>query len=82
MCGNLAQGAGLVTLTTSQSAVTPGPRTEVTRQWDNSIRRLRLESVVFQPTISALNHKQSVNVGEVSAHRYLPINAMNKTFSK
>jgi hypothetical protein len=38
-CGNLAQGDGLVTLTTSQAAVTPGPRTEVTCQWDNSFRQ-------------------------------------------
>jgi hypothetical protein len=31
------------------------------------------ESIVCQPTTSSLNYKQSVNVGEVSAHRYFPL---------
>jgi hypothetical protein len=55
--------------------VTPSPRTEVTRQWDNSIRRVQLgNSCVPRTPPSAVrkNHKTSVNVGEVSAHRYLP----------
>jgi hypothetical protein len=48
------------------------PKKEATRKTDNSIRHVQLKSVLFQPTTSALNHKQSVNVGEVSTHGYLP----------
>jgi hypothetical protein len=74
ICGNLAQGDGLITLT-SKAPVMPGPRTEATRESDNRKHRVHLENrCVPRTTLSSVhkNHKQSVNVGEVSANRYLP----------
>jgi hypothetical protein len=52
-CGNLAQGDGLVTLTTSQAPVTPGPRTKLHASGTLASVAFSLESVVFQRTTSA-----------------------------
>jgi hypothetical protein len=73
-CGNLAQGDGLITTLATSIAVADA-RTKARLSYapvGNSIRHSS-ESVVFQPTTSALNHKQAIiDVGEVSVHRYLP----------
>jgi hypothetical protein len=67
-------GLGGITLTTSQAPVTPGPRTRLRASGTIASVACSSESVVFQPTTSAktTNKQQSVNVREVSAHRYLP----------
>jgi hypothetical protein len=69
-CGDLAQGDGLVTLTTSQATSDIKSKKEASQESDNRNHRVQFGiRCVPLTTLSAVrkNHKQSVNVGEVSA---------------
>jgi hypothetical protein len=62
ICGSLAQGAGLVTLM-SQAPVTPGPRTEATRQSDNRNHCVQLGiRCVPRTTPSAVEIPPAINL--------------------
>jgi hypothetical protein len=61
---------GGITLTTSHAPVAPGPRKKLRISGTIASVVCTSKSVVFQRTTSAKNHKQSVNVGEVSTLRF------------
>jgi hypothetical protein len=52
-------GLSGITLTTSQAPGMPSPRTEVTRQWGNSIHRVQFGVLYVPMNNQCINHKQA-----------------------